>query len=88
MTTGQPLAALMDMEQDELAAYAKAAAAWPPDRHLLALILDQLRIISWQVGGGDKPQPIPRPGVEAEPDWLGDDVPVDEVGDWYASLFN
>lgn len=34
---------------------------WTGTEHLLAGVLDTLRAISWQLGGGKKPKPLERP---------------------------
>lgn len=42
------------------------AAEWSTDTHLLALLADILQLANWQRGAtGQRPKPIPRPGVKA-----------------------
>ena len=79
------------METDLLAAYSKAAAQWSPERHLMVLLLDQLRVISWKLtklSGADEkyPQATRRPGTD--PEVSPDAMTFEEADDWYASLFS
>lgn len=39
-------------------------ADWTVSEHILAGVLDGIRAISWQIGGGDKPQPLERPNSQ------------------------
>lgn len=42
-------------------------ATWGLTDHLLATLIDDIRVFMWAFGGnkGQKPQPIPRPGAES-----------------------
>ncbi|MDO5091832.1 MAG: hypothetical protein Q4D79_00160 [Propionibacteriaceae bacterium] len=42
-------------------------ATWGLTDHLLATLIDDLRVFMWEFGGkrGKRPDPIPRPGVES-----------------------
>lgn len=50
-------------------------AWWTQDRHLFASAIDSLHTLNWQMGSGkkgDKPKPVPRPGVKSGTKKIGD----------------
>jgi len=65
------------------------AAAWGPIEHLLAMVVDALRLANWQRGGdkfAPRPDPVPRPGVSDGGQRLGSDpIPASQFDDWWAS---
>ena len=40
---------------------------WSIQEHLIAQVVDGLRAISWQIGGGTRPKPLQRPKLERQP---------------------
>lgn len=72
-----------------LATYPEASI-WQLQEHLLAGILDAVRVANWQRGRARRneyPAPVPRPGIEpGGDDYIGSvsvkPVPMDEMADW------
>lgn len=69
-----------------VAAQHPQAAIWGLQEHLLAAVLDAVRVANWQRGRAKRseyPQPIPRPGVEPDQQKIGaEPIPMDEMTDW------
>jgi hypothetical protein len=58
------------------------ALLWDIQNQLLATIADALRIANWQRAGGkrsERPQPIPRPGIEKPKKYGGEAVSIEEM---------
>lgn len=60
---------------------------WPRTDQLLAAVFDQLAILAWQNtddarNGRNKPEPLPRPGIEPVNTYGSEAIPIDEMADW------
>lgn len=75
-----------------LAAALMPEAAWTTAEHLLALIHDLQRSTAWAQGGGkgERPKPIPRPGMQRQAikqeSFVADVASLDELDAWLVAL--
>jgi hypothetical protein len=60
---------------------------WGLPEHLLAMVVDELRMGNWQRQGkaaAPKPKRVPRPGVSEGQKIGSDPIPISQFEDWWA----